>query len=179
MFSLLPCLWCHKISRRPRAHAYQRPTEASGVFKILTTRKIVLSSYFLFSFVFPAQTTPKTTNTWGQQTALLGPMRVIRDLQIRLRQRLRVRVFQCVPDMRMCDCVRLSRQLVLFSKSRRRLDVNNEIFNKSHPPTTSSLQVQERVKRLVFKGADTLWNVPCNLSCNVLATLWHLVLFFY
>jgi len=61
-----------------------------------------------------------------------------------------------VYPVRMPDCVRLSRQLVLSSKSRRRLDANYEIFNKSRPPTTSSLQVQRRVKRLVFKGADTL-----------------------
>ena len=67
--------------------------------------------------------------------------------------------------------VRLSRQLVLPSKSRRCLDANYEIFNKSRPPTTSSLQVQKRFKRLVFKSANTLWNVPCNLSRNVLATL--------
>ena len=84
-----------------------------------------------------------------------------------------------VYPVRMPDCVRLSRQLVLSSKSRRHLDANNEIFKKSRPPTTSSLQVQRRVKRLVFKGADTLWNVTCNLSRNVLATLWHLVLFVY
>ena len=71
----------------------------------------------------------------------------------------------------MPDCVRLSRQLVLSSKSRRRLDTNYEIFNKSRPPTTSSLQVQRWVKRLVFKHPDTLWNVPGNLSRNVLATL--------
>ena len=56
----------------------------------------------------------------------------------------------------MRDCVRLSRQLVLSSKSRSRLDANYEVFSKSRPPTTSSLQVQRRVKRLVFKGADTL-----------------------
>ena len=37
--------------------------------------------------------------------------------------------------------MRLSRQLVLSSKSRRHLDTNYEIFNKSRPPTTSSLQV--------------------------------------
>ena len=61
-----------------------------------------------------------------------------------------------VCPVRMPDCVRLSRQLVLSSKSRRRLDTNYEIFNKSRPPTTSSLQVQRRVKRLVFKLADTL-----------------------
>ena len=61
-----------------------------------------------------------------------------------------------VYPVRMPDCVRLSRQLVLSSKSRRRLDANYEIFNKSRPPTTSPLQVQRRVKRLVFKGADTL-----------------------
>ena len=79
-----------------------------------------------------------------------------------------------VYPMRMPDCARLSRQLVLSSKSRRRLDANYEIFNKSRPPTTSSLRVQRRVKRLVFKCADTLWNVPCNLSRNGLATLWHL-----
>ena len=84
-----------------------------------------------------------------------------------------------VYPVRMPECVRLSRQLVLSSKSRRRLDANYEIFNKSPPPTTSSLRVQRRAKRLVFKGADTLWNVPCNLSRNVLATLWHLVLFVY
>ena len=84
-----------------------------------------------------------------------------------------------VYPVRMPDCVRLSRQLVLSSKFRRRLDTNYEIFNKSRPPTTSSLQVQRRVKRLVFKRADTLCNVPCNLSRNVLATLWHLVLFVY
>ena len=84
-----------------------------------------------------------------------------------------------VYPVRMPDCVRLSRQLVLSSKSRRRLDVNYEIFNKSRPPTTSSLQVQRRAKSLVFKGADTLWNDPCNLSRNVLTTLWHLVLFVY
>ena len=82
-----------------------------------------------------------------------------------------------VYPVRMPDCVR--RQLVLSSNSRRRLDTNYEIFNKSRPPTTSSLQVQRRVKRLVFKRADTLWNVPCNLSRTVLATLWHLVLFVY
>ena len=58
--------------------------------------------------------------------------------------------------VRMPDCVRLSRQLVLSSKSRRRLDTNYEIFNKSRPPTTSSLQVQRRVKRLVFKRTDKL-----------------------
>ena len=81
--------------------------------------------------------------------------------------------------VRMPDCVRLSRQLVLSSKSRRRLDAKYEIFKKSRPPSTSSLQVQRWVKRLVFKSADTLWNVPCNLSRNVLATLWHLVLFVY
>ena len=56
-----------------------------------------------------------------------------------------------VYPVRMPDCVRLSRQLVLSSKSRRRLETNYEIFNKSRPPTTSSLQVQRRVKR-----ADTL-----------------------
>ena len=78
-----------------------------------------------------------------------------RDLQIRLRQRLQVRVFY-VNSLRMGDCVRLSRQLVMSSKSRRRLDANYEIFNKSRPPTTSSLQVKKRVKGLVFKGADTL-----------------------
>ena len=78
-----------------------------------------------------------------------------RDLQIRLRQRLQVRVFYVNP-LRMGDCVRLSRQFVLSSKSRRRLDANYEIFNKSRTPTTSSLQVQKRVKGLVFKGADTL-----------------------
>ena len=61
-----------------------------------------------------------------------------------------------VYPVRVRDCVRLSRQLVLSSKSRRRLDTNYEIFNKSRPPTTSSLQVQSRVKRLVFKHADTL-----------------------
>ena len=61
-----------------------------------------------------------------------------------------------VYPLRMPDCVRLSRQLVLSSKSRRRLDNNYEILNKSRPPTTSSLQVQRRVKRLVFKRADTL-----------------------
>ena len=61
-----------------------------------------------------------------------------------------------VHPMRMPDCVRLSRQLVLSSKSRRRLDANYEIFNKHRPPTTSSLQVQMRVKRLVLEGADTL-----------------------
>ena len=64
--------------------------------------------------------------------------------------------FYNVYPLRMPDCVRLSRQLVLSSKSRRRLDTNYEIFNKSRPPTTSSLQVQRRAKSLVFKGADTL-----------------------
>ena len=44
-----------------------------------------------------------------------------------------------VYPVRMPDCVRLSRQLVVSSKSRRRLDANYEIFNKSRPPTTSSL----------------------------------------
>ena len=58
--------------------------------------------------------------------------------------------------VRMPDCVRLSRQLVQSSNSRRRLDTNYEIFDKSRPPTTSSLQAQRRVKRLVFKLADTL-----------------------
>ena len=61
-----------------------------------------------------------------------------------------------VYPVRMPDCVRLSRQLVLSSKSRRRLDSNYEILNKSRPPTTSLLQVQRRVKGLVFKGTDTL-----------------------
>ena len=61
-----------------------------------------------------------------------------------------------VYPVRMPDCVRLSRQLVLSSKSRRRLDANYEIFNKSRPSTTSSLQVQRRAKRLVFQDADTL-----------------------
>ena len=42
-----------------------------------------------------------------------------------------------VYPVRMPDCVRLLRQLVLSSKSRRRLDANYEIFNKSRPPTTS------------------------------------------
>ena len=60
-----------------------------------------------------------------------------------------------VYPVRMPDCVRLSLQLDLSSKSRRRLDANYESFNKSRPPSTSSLQVQRRVKRLVFKGADT------------------------
>ena len=55
-----------------------------------------------------------------------------------------------VYPMRLRDCVRLSRQLVLSSKSRRRLDANYEIFNKSRPPTTSSLPVQRRVKGLVL-----------------------------
>ena len=36
----------------------------------------------------------------------------------------------------MRDCVRLSRQLVLSSKSCCRLQANYEIFNKSRPPTT-------------------------------------------
>ena len=36
-----------------------------------------------------------------------------------------------VYPVRMPDCVRLSRQLVLSLKSRRRLDANYEIFNKS------------------------------------------------
>ena len=61
-----------------------------------------------------------------------------------------------VYPVRMPECVRLSRQLVLSSKSRRRLDANYEIFNKFRPPTTSSLQAQRRAKSLVFKGADTL-----------------------
>ena len=65
-----------------------------------------------------------------------------------------------VYPVRMPYCVRLSRQLVLSSKSRRRLDANYEIFNKSRPPTTSSLQVQRQVKRLVFKGAVCLLNIP-------------------
>ena len=64
--------------------------------------------------------------------------------------------FFSVYPVRMRDCVRLSGQLVLSSKSRRRIDANYEIFNKSRPPTTSSLQAQRQVKRLVFKGADTL-----------------------
>ena len=63
--------------------------------------------------------------------------------------------------VRMPDCVRLSRQLVLSSKSRRRLDTNYEIFNKSRSPTTSSLQVQRRVKRLVFKRGYT---VKCSVQ---------------
>ena len=66
-----------------------------------------------------------------------------------------------VCPVRMPDCVRLSRQLVLSSKSRRRLDTNYEIFNKSRPPTTSSLQVQRRVKRLVFKRGYT---VKCSVQ---------------
>ena len=61
-----------------------------------------------------------------------------------------------VYPVRMRDCVRLSRQLVLSSKPRRRLVANYEIFDKSRPPTTTSLQMQRRVKRLVFKGPDTL-----------------------
>ena len=75
-----------------------------------------------------------------------------RDLQIRLRQLLRVRVFQCVPGAhaRLREAVTSTRSVF---KSRRRLDANYEILNKSRPPTTSSLQVQRRVKRLVFKVA--------------------------
>ena len=42
-----------------------------------------------------------------------------------------------VYPVRMPDCVRLSRQLVLSSKSRSRLDTNYEIINKSRPPTTA------------------------------------------
>ena len=49
----------------------------------------------------------------------------------------------CMPD-----CVRLSRQLVLSSKSRRRLESNYEIFNKSRPPTTSSLNIPATDKML-------------------------------
>ena len=91
--------------------------------------------------------------------------RANRDLQIRLWQRLRVRVFQCVPGARawLHTTVTSTRSVC------RRLDASYEILNKSRPPTTSSLQVQRQVKRLVFKGTDKLWNVPCNLSCNVLA----------
>ena len=64
---------------------------------------------------------------------------VIGDLQIRLR----LRVLQCVPGAhaRLPEAVTSTRSVV---------------FNKSRPPTTSSLQVQRRVKRLVFKRADTL-----------------------
>ena len=51
-----------------------------------------------------------------------------------------------VYPVRMPDCVRLSRQLVLSSNSRRRLDTNYEIFDKSRPPSTSSLQVQSELK---------------------------------
>ena len=63
----------------------------------------------------------------------------IRDLQIRLR--VRVRVFQCVPvaHARLRKAVTSTRSVVKISS-----------------PTTSSLQVQRRVKRLVFKRADTL-----------------------
>ena len=76
---------------------------------------------------------------------------VKRDLQIRLQLRVRVRVFQFVPSAhaRLREAVTSTRSLV-------KLDANYEIFNKSRAPSTSSLQVQRRVKRLVFKGADTL-----------------------
>ena len=65
--------------------------------------------------------------------------------------------------------VRLSRQLVLSLKSRRRLDASYEIFNKSRPPTASSLQVQRRVKRLVFKVL-----INCEMFCaTCLAMFWR------
>ena len=75
-----------------------------------------------------------------------------------------------VYPVRMPDCVRLSRQLVLSSKSRRRLDTNYEIFNRSRPPTTSSLQVQTRAKRLVFKA-----RIHCEMfRATCLAMFWRL-----
>ena len=74
--------------------------------------------------------------------------------------------------VRMPDCVRLSRQLVLSSKSRRRLDTNYEIFNKSLPPTTSSLQVQRQVKRLVFKLNARIHCEMFRATC--LAMFWRL-----
>ena len=60
-----------------------------------------------------------------------------------------------VYPVRMRDCVSMSRQLVLSAKFRRRPLANYEIFNKSRPPSTSSLQVQRRVKRLVFIAVFT------------------------
>ena len=93
-------------------------------------------------------------------------------LLIRLRQRLQVRVFQCVPaaHARGSHVNSYCRQNLVAVLTRTTRFSTNLV-----PRPTSSLQVQRRVKRLVLKGADTLWNVPCNLSCNVLATLWHLV----
>ena len=85
----------------------------------------------------------------GPNSVLIGTFRSDYDYEYEYE-------FFNVYPMRMPDYVRLSRQLVLSSKSRRRLEANYGIFNKSRPPTTSSLQVQRRVKRLVFKGADTL-----------------------
>ena len=38
MFPSFASLWRHTISRRPRAHAYQRPACATRLFEILTTR---------------------------------------------------------------------------------------------------------------------------------------------
>ena len=57
-----------------------------------------------------------------------------RDLQIYYDYEYEYEFFNVYP-VRMPDCLRLSRQLVLSSKSRRRLDTNYEIFNKSRPPT--------------------------------------------
>ena len=102
------------------------------------------NSYFWLSF-----TAASSLRRLHYLRSLLGTFRSDYDYEYEYE-------FFNVYPMRMPDCVRLSRQLVLSSKSRRRLDANYEIFNKSRPPTTSSLQVQRRVKRLVFKGADTL-----------------------
>ena len=67
----------------------------------------------------------------------------------------------CTPD-----CVRLSRQLVLSSKSRRRLDTNYEIFNKSRPSTTSSLQVQKLIHCEMFRATclEMFWRL-CGILC--------------
>ena len=94
-----------------------------------------------------------------------------RNLQIRLRLRVRVRVFQCVPGAhgRLREAVTSTRSIVkVLSPSWRQLRDFQKISSPDYEFSTGA----RRVKRLVVKRADTLWNVPCSLSRNVLATLW-------
>ena len=96
------------------------------------------------------------------------PERDIRDLPIRLRQRLRVRVFQCVPNAyaRLREAVTSTRSVFkISSPSWREL----RDFQQISSPTTNSLQVQRRVKRLVFKAL-----IHCEMFRETcLATFWR------
>ena len=68
---------------------------------------------------------PNCEQAWTKQ--LIGTFRSDYDYEYEYE-------FFIVYPVRMPDCVRLSRQLVLSSKSGRLLDTNYEIFNKFPPP---------------------------------------------